>query len=195
MARTAGSNGPKTSQAIRKAGLRLIYQHGYEAMSLRQLAAEVGLQVGSLYNHIHNKQELLLSLLEEHMQQVLHETDAVLAGIEDPVEKLKAFSRFHVAYHLNRKKEVFIANFELRSLEKKNHDTIVALRKEYEDRLLAILHEGRRKKAFRLSDPKVTAYAIIALLTGVCTWYRQGGRLSKEDIIDLHQKLVLDAVR
>ncbi|HKU04506.1 MAG TPA: TetR/AcrR family transcriptional regulator, partial [Bradyrhizobium sp.] len=40
MARTVGSYGPKTMEAIRKAGLRLIFEHGYEAMSLRQLAAE-----------------------------------------------------------------------------------------------------------------------------------------------------------
>ena len=36
MARTVGSNGPKTMEAIRKAGLRLIYSQGYEAMSLRR---------------------------------------------------------------------------------------------------------------------------------------------------------------
>ena len=63
MARTIGSYGPKTLEAIRKAGLRLIFEHGYEAMSLRQLAAEVGIQAGSLYNHIATKQELLFVLI------------------------------------------------------------------------------------------------------------------------------------
>ena len=50
-------------EAIRKAGLRLIFEHGYAAMSLRQLAAEVGIQSGSLYNHISTKQELLFDLI------------------------------------------------------------------------------------------------------------------------------------
>ena len=49
-------------QAIRDAGLRLIYRHGYEVMSLRQLAREVGIQAGSLYNHISTKQQLLFEL-------------------------------------------------------------------------------------------------------------------------------------
>ncbi len=62
MARTVGSYGPKTMEAIRKAGLRLIFEHGYAAMSLRQLASEVGIQAGSLYNHIATKQELLFDL-------------------------------------------------------------------------------------------------------------------------------------
>ena len=39
MGLVVGSN-PKTMEAIRKAGLRLIFEHGYAAMSLRQLAAE-----------------------------------------------------------------------------------------------------------------------------------------------------------
>ena len=47
MARTVGSNGPKTMEAIRKAGLRLIYSQGYEAMSLRRLASEVGIQAAA----------------------------------------------------------------------------------------------------------------------------------------------------
>ena len=67
MARTIGSHGPKTMEAIRKAGLRLIFEHGYAAMSLRQLAAEVGIQSGSLYNHISTKQELLFTLVRDHI--------------------------------------------------------------------------------------------------------------------------------
>src|SRR4051812_41956512 len=67
MARTIGSYGPKTLEAIRKAGLRLIFEHGYSAMSLRDLAAEVGIQVGSLYNHISTKQELLFELVQDHV--------------------------------------------------------------------------------------------------------------------------------
>ena len=58
MARTSGSSGPATFEAIRKAGLRLIYRYGYEAMTLRQLAGEIGLVQGSLYNHIATKQDL-----------------------------------------------------------------------------------------------------------------------------------------
>src|SRR5215510_14723697 len=70
MARTIGSSGPKTMEAIRKAGLRLIFEHVYAAMSLRQLAAEVGIQAGSLYNHISTKQELLFDLIQDHINEL-----------------------------------------------------------------------------------------------------------------------------
>ena len=34
----------------------------------------------------------------------------------------------------------------------------------------------------------------LALLTGLTTWYRPGGRLTKEAIIAAHEKLVLSGV-
>ncbi|MDU2923168.1 TetR/AcrR family transcriptional regulator, partial [Bradyrhizobium sp.] len=96
MARTIGSHGPTTMEAIRKAGLRLIFEHGYEAMSLRQLAAEVGIQPGSLYNHINTKQELLSDLIQDHINDLLRELEEALRDKQTPVERLRAFVAFHV---------------------------------------------------------------------------------------------------
>jgi len=88
MSRTRGSSGPKTLAAINEAGLDLIYTVGYEAMSLRELAAKVGLQPGSLYNHIETKQDLLFDLIHNHMVVLLARVDAELEGIEGPAERL-----------------------------------------------------------------------------------------------------------
>ena len=194
MARTIGSYGPKTLEAIRKAGLRLIFEHGYAAMSLRDLAAEVGIQVGSLYNHISTKQELLFDLVQDHVNELLRQLDLALEDKNGPEEKLRAFVAFHVTYHMSRKREVFIANSELRSLEPKNYEAIVALRSAYEARLAGILAEGVSDGAFDVVDVQVATFAIIALLTGLCAWYRPGGRLSKAAIIAAHEKLVLSGV-
>src|SRR5215831_15858955 len=194
MARTIGSYGPRTLEAIRKAGVRLIFEHGYEAMSLRQLAAEVGIQPGSLYNHISTKQELLFDLVQDHINELLRELDLALRGKEWPLEKLRAFVAFHVTYHMTKKREVFIANSELRSLEPKNYEAIVALRGAYEQRLAAILAEGAEQGTFEVGDIQVATFAILALLTGLCTWYRPGGRLTREAIVAAHEKLVLSGV-
>ena len=194
MARTIGSHGPKTMEAIRKAGLRLIFEHGYAAMSLRQLAAEVGIQSGSLYNHISTKQELLFELIRDHINELLRQLDRALEGKVRPVDRLRAFTAFHVSYHMTRKREVFIANSELRSLEPKNYQAIVALRGAYEQRLAEILGEGVAEGEFELVDVQVATFAILALLTGLTAWYRPGGRLTREAIIAAHEKLVLSSV-
>ena len=193
MARTIGSHGPRTLEAIRKAGLNLIYERGFEAMSLRQLAAEVGIQVGSLYNHISTKQDLLFDLIKGHMEDLFREFDAAQAAVagRDAVERMRAFVDFHVTYHILRKREVFIGYSELRSLEPNHYEEIVALRRRYERALIDILRQGMEDGVFRCGDPCVTAYGILAMLTGVCTWFRPHGRLGKDEVIAIYSDLVL----
>src|SRR5262249_61353955 len=126
------------------------------------------------------KQELLFDLIQDHINELLRQLDRALQGNEDPLEKLRAFVAFHVTYHMSRKREVFIANSELRSLEPKNYEAIVALRGAYERRLADILSEGVAEGEFEVVDVQVATFAIIALLTGLTAWYRPGGRLTKE---------------
>jgi AcrR family transcriptional regulator len=191
MSRTVGSYGPKTLDAIRAAGLRLIFEHGYAAMSLRHLASEVGIQVGSLYNHISTKQALLFDLIKTHMDALLEQLHNALDGIESPVERLKAFIAFHLTYHTARKKEVFISYSELRSLEPKNYSKIVTLRGAYERELIKILDRGVVEGEFVLADTSVAAFGILAMLTGVCTWFKPSGRLSADQIIEIYTDIVL----
>ncbi len=190
MARTVGSNGPKTMEAIRKAGLRLIYSQGYEAMSLRRLAAEVGIQAGSLYNHITTKQDLLFDLIKVHMDELMERLDQALEGVSDPEDRLQAFIAFHVGYHITRKREVFICYSELRSLEPKNYEIVVGLRQHYERKLIGILDDGVAEGRFTVADTTVAAYGILAMLTGVCTWFRPAGRLTKEEVTDIYTGMV-----
>ena len=63
MARTTGSDGEKTEAALREAALALIARHGYEAVSIRQLAKEVGVQAAALYRYFPTKEDLLFSLI------------------------------------------------------------------------------------------------------------------------------------
>ncbi len=194
MARTAGSHGPATMEAIRAAGLRLIFEHGYETMSLRRLAAEVGIQVGSLYNHISTKQALLFDLIDVHMRALLAELEKALHGIDAPDDRLRAFVAFHVSYHILRKREVFISYSELRSLERDNYAAIVRLRRQYEDALIAILQQGVAAGDFSVGDPRVVAFGILAMLTGVCTWFQPDGRLTADDVIAIYTEVVLSGV-
>jgi AcrR family transcriptional regulator len=194
MSRTVGSNGPRTAEAIMTAGLELIYEHGYEAVTLRQLAQAVGIQSGSLYNHIRSKQEVLVTLVVRHLEHLLESADEALSGITDPAEALRAFIAFHMVYHMSRQREIYIANSELRSLEPENRKRVVELRRAYESKLIGILHHLVSQKALRIRDTRVTAYAIIAMLTGVANWYRVDGPLQPADLVEMHTDLVLNGL-
>ena len=71
MSRTPGSDGARTEQLIRKTAIELIAKHGFEAMTLRQLAAQVGIQPGSVYRYFPSKGKLLAQLQIEHLEFLL----------------------------------------------------------------------------------------------------------------------------
>ncbi|EME70024.1 transcriptional regulator, partial [Paramagnetospirillum caucaseum] len=67
----------------------------------------------------------------------------------------------------------------------------VTLRRRYERRLIDILDQGEAAGLFRCGDARVAAYGILSMLTGVCTWFRPHGRLSKEQVIAIYSDQVL----
>ena len=192
MARTAGSHSDITGPRVREAALKLFAQGGYAAVSMRAIAAEVGVQAGALYNYTPDKQSLLFDLMEGHM------TELMAASKDDETlsadQRLKEFVSFHIGFHHARADAVFIAYMELRNLTEDNFARIEALRSAYESGLEQILRDGVATGAFQISDTKIATLAIIAMLTGVNTWYRAGGRLSLEEVTAQYWEMVRRAV-
>lgn len=194
MPRTVGSVGEQTAAALRDAALTLFAEKGYAAVSMRDLAAAVGVQPGALYNHTSSKQAILVDLLSAHMDALLAAAEAALTTQAAPIQRLAAFTRFHLAYHLPRQTIVFLSYMELRALEPENFAHIEAQRRRYEAILVNILKAGSTSGVFRLRDPRVAAMAIIGMLTGVVNWYRADGRLSFADVEAIYLDLVLQSV-
>lgn len=191
MARTRGSVGAETEKAIRKAAVELIAKHGFEAMTLRDLAEHVGLQPGSIYRYIATKDQLLVDIMAEHMETLIAAWRAADRPDGDPRLRLEGFVDFHIRYHFRRQKEVLIANLELRSLTPDARRACVALRKTYEGELRGILESGIAHGLFAPTDSGIATNAIISMLTGVCFWYSPKGKLPADEIIAIHKRLVL----
>ena len=68
------------------------------------------------------------------------------------------------------------------------------LRRDYEDILAGILERGVAAKKFKLGDVRVSTYAILAMLTGICTWYVPKGRIGSDELIAVHTRLVMRGV-
>ncbi|MEO1610628.1 MAG: TetR/AcrR family transcriptional regulator [Pseudomonadota bacterium] len=193
MARKQGSHAGITGPRIQDAALRLIARHGYAAVSMRQIAAEVGIQAGALYNYIPDKQTLLYDLMRGHMEKLLSALDG-LSTDGSPQARLEAFTRFHIGFHVPRPDQVFVSYMELRNLTAENFATVEAMRREYEDALERILQDGVETADFAVEDTRVTTMALIAMLTGVSNWYREDGRLGTEMIEAIYWDLVRKAV-
>ena len=193
MARTAGSHSDITGPRIEKAALRLIARHGFAAVSMRQIAKDVGVQAGALYNYIPDKQTLLARLMIGHMEDLLRASEALCAS--GPLARLEEFVRFHIDQNRHRADEVFVAYMELRNLTDDNFTKVETLRRAYEAKLEAILKDGAAEGIFDVPDTAIATRALIAMLNGVNTWFREGGALSLDEVQALYWDMVRKAVR
>ena len=193
MARKQGSHSDITGPRVQEAALRLIARHGFAAVSMRQIASEVGVQAGALYNYTPDKQSLLFDLMQSHMTDLLAALDQLdLKG--DALSRLEGFTRFHIQFHLPRSDQVFVSYMELRNLSDENFATIEGMRRRHEDALESILCDGETEGAFAMPDTRVTTMALIAMLTGLSNWYRNDGRLAMDKIEAIYWDLVRKSV-
>ena len=193
MARTSGSHAKTTGPRILEAAQELIARDGYAAVSMRQIASSVGVQVGALYNYTPDKQSLLLNLMVTHLEGLLKAWSDARPMTDAPAQ-LEAFVRFHIRYHRARPDAVFIAYMELRNLTAENFAKVEVLRQAYETELEGILRAGAKDGSFEIADTKVATMGIIAMLTGLNTWFREEGRLSFDEVEELYLRLVQNAV-
>lgn len=196
MARPVGAIGKETAERIREAATRLFARHGYAAVSMREIASEVGVGAAAIYNHFATKQDLLADLMSRHFACLMAgwTADPGAASTADPAAALAAFTRYHLRYQRKNAAEVSVAYMELRSLEQPNFHRFDHLRRAYEDQLTAIIDRGVASGQFHASESKVVSLAILAMLTGMNGWFRQTARVSPEEAEDIYIGMVAQAV-
>ncbi|MDA9952807.1 TetR/AcrR family transcriptional regulator [Planktomarina sp.] len=181
MARKTGSHSEITGPKIKQAALVLFARHGFAAVTMRQIAANVGVQAGAIYNYIPDKQSLLFDLLHGHMADLLSKWAVELVP-KNPIAALDHFVAFHLDFHIKRPELVFISYMELRNLSEANFKAIVEQRRIYEKIIYNLILSGVVSGDFLVPDPKITSLALIALLTGPVDWFREDGRLTSDEL-------------
>ncbi len=194
MARKTGSHSDITGPKVRKAAMRLFTEHGYAGVSMRQIAAEVGVQAGALYLYTPNKQSLLFDLLLDQMRGAvdgLKETD--LSG--PPEAQIDAFVRAHFQYHMGGAQGMFIPYTELRNLTPANYKKLEQMRRIYERALEKIIQSGHSSGVFDAPDSKLSTLVVISILNGVLAWYRPDGRVPLGEVEDHYVSVVKKALK
>ena len=191
------SKGKKTAKSLLVAARDLFVLNGYAAVSMREIALKLGINAGAIYNHFPSTQEILFRLLEDHMLDLLEQWDILeveRSKLSDLLI-LRMFVNFHINFHIDKSKEVFLSYMELRSLDRRNFLKISKLRDEYESILQNILVLGKNNKNLDFDDSQITTKAILGTLSSLSHWYHQKGRLGAEDIRKIYWHLIFNSVR
>ncbi|QXW01304.1 MULTISPECIES: TetR/AcrR family transcriptional regulator [Rhodococcus] len=188
----ATRGGARTSTAIREAAAKLFYSHGYEATSLRAVASEVGIQVGSLYNHISGKDELLSDIMISVMDELLESVhEAIAQAKPGAVNKFKAAVDCHIRYHAEHAREVFIGNSELRALSAEDLDEVLGKREEYEKLIQSLVKNVAKETGADVLDAKLQTYSVLAQGAHVSSWYKPGGPKSLDKVVKTYITMAL----
>jgi AcrR family transcriptional regulator len=180
--KTLGRNENSTSQATYRAAVELFYKQGYGATSLRQIADRVGVQVGSLYNYINSKEEVLLHIMSGVLDDLIVAVESEMAQVDDPVGKIEAFMHASIRFHGTHRRETFIGNSELRALSPANRKAMVAKRDRYEQMLATAIHNAVEAGVLHVDDEQMAAFAGLAICSHVASWYRSGHRLGLDQV-------------
>ncbi|WP_421121760.1 TetR/AcrR family transcriptional regulator [Aquihabitans daechungensis] len=99
---------PLHRDAIVAAARALVVADGLEALSLRRIAAQLGVTAPALYAHVRDKQDLLRALAELEFDALVARFDAV--SDPDPIARIKGHGRAYVQ-HARENPELFRVMF------------------------------------------------------------------------------------
>jgi len=170
-------------ERILSVALSLFAEKGYERVSLRQVAREVGLTPATLYHYFPSKEALLETLAE----QIAQRFEEATAGIADqPWEvtyKLERFCVAHLEALLASPAQAMIFLREApQYLSEPQRSAFLARQRAYEARFEKILQEGLQRNLFREIEPRFVAVSLLAALNAVATWYQPAGPLTPAQI-------------
>ena len=175
-----------------RAAVAVIGEVGYDAASVRDMAARAGVSVAALYYHFPSKSDLLREFLDEAWEVSLArlQRQLRLAG-DDPSAQLDVLVATIIAGNIHDDFAKLASNVALRDYQRLDPPERAAIAKKHR-RVRAmienVLAAGVEQGVFTTDDPSITARAILTLTNYLAKALSVKGR-GKEDVIALIQPM------
>jgi TetR/AcrR family fatty acid metabolism transcriptional regulator len=157
--RQAVANAEKR-EAILRAATKVFAQRGFFQSQVADVARVAGVAAGTVYLYFKGKDDLLVSIFERSMKDVLAEGRAAVEGVADPVERLRRLSQLHLG-RLGRDKDLAVVfQVELRQSVKFMERFSESFLQDYLQLIREAIAEGQRTGAFRKDISATTATKI-----------------------------------
>jgi AcrR family transcriptional regulator len=167
---------------ILESALELFATRGYQSTTMDEIGERVGIRGPSIYKHFRSKQDLLLVLMFQTMEQLLEGFESAVSASDDVGQQLKLAVEAHVRYHARHRFEAFVGTREINSLTEPERSKIVDLRGEYERKFRDLIERGRVEGRFNTGSSRLASYAIPDMGVGVSVWFRESGAFDEDQI-------------
>ncbi len=167
-----------------EAAARVFADKGFHGATTQDIAADMGIQQGSLYYYFKSKEQALQDVCEYGLQTYVARMQKICAK-EQPFEaKMLAIVTSHLSNYRSKHSAMKVHNDQRLYLPKERRDVIKRLGSEYRSLLESVLQEGIASGNLRSDlDTHFIAYSII----GICNSW--GANLIRDDELDLFETI------
>ncbi|ALG83999.1 TetR/AcrR family transcriptional regulator [Gordonia phthalatica] len=176
------SKSEQTKKRLREGAMASFSELGFHGTSTRHIATAAGMSSAAVYVHYKSKEELLYRISKFGHEAILAVVREGAASSDDPAQQLRAYAFALAKYHAQEHVSARVVNYELGALEPDHHAEIIALRKELDNVIDAILQRGLDRGVFHTAKPRMAAVAIVGSCIDIARWYRDGGSWTPDDV-------------
>lgn len=180
---------------IIQAAAQIFRLKGYHATSMQDIAEAVHLQKASLYHHVQNKQDILVTILDQALDLMIADMEAVLASPAPAQDRLSQAVHAYVHHLVDQRDLAAVLLYEYRSLDSRRRARHLARRDRFEGLWRSLLEQGVAQGAFRPLDVPIVAAAFLGVMNGMLAWYREDGRLDAGQVADAFADLFLSGIQ
>ena len=152
----------KTKRKIFETSMKLFAQKGYDATSIEEITATVGVAKGTLYYHFSSKEEIFNFLVEEGMKLLKNSIDIKISKVSNYVDKIRAVVLIQIKVIAKYEDFMTIVLSQIWGNEARNimcKNKVIEYIKTIED----LLKEGMEHGEIIQGDPAVMASGIFGL--------------------------------
>lgn len=152
----------KTKRKIFETSMKLFAQKGYEATSIEEITATVGVAKGTLYYHFASKEEIFNFLVEEGMKLLKNSIQIKTSKLSNSLDKIRAIILIQIKVIKKYENLITIVLSQIWGNEERNN-TCKKYVFEYIKTIEDITKEGIKKGEIINRDSEVLASEIFAL--------------------------------
>jgi AcrR family transcriptional regulator len=173
----------------------IIFERGYNATSMGDIADIVDLTKGGLYYYIKGKEALLFAIMNFAMDMLDNEVLAKARELETPLERLTCLVAGHLRLVLRDQSAMSILVHDDLHLAPEHRAKIVSRKRAYTYFLRDTIGAALAGSGVgRSIDPVVASYGLLGMIHWVVRWYRPDGRLDQDQVVAQLTHLALQGV-
>ena len=181
------ANPPDKRRRILDAAVSVFAQHGFYNAKVSQIAKEAGVADGTIYLYFKNKEDILIQVFIDAMDEILRRQEEALAGITDPIDRLRTFIRVHFASVAESRAMAEVITVELRQSAKFMRNTDMKPFGRYLAMIARIVDDGVRSGAFAESSvPRLIARAVFGAVDELALEWAMSDRHQSLDEASSH---------